>query len=53
MGRRDAMRVAEGKKGLGLLAIKMMARTVVRRRKKSLLSDPESELRPGMEKEKD
>ena len=43
------MRVDEGRNGWNLLAIKTKARVVVRRGKKSLLSDPGSELRLGRE----
>ena len=45
------MQIDEGRKGSSLLAIKIKARTVVGRGKKSLFSDLGSELRLGMERE--
>ena len=47
------MRVDEGRNSWSLLAIKMKARTVVRRREHSLLGDPGFELGLGREKEKE
>ena len=48
LGRRNSMRVDEGRKGWSLLAINMKARTAaVDRGEKSLPSDPGSELHLG------
>ena len=52
VGRRNSMRVDEGRKGWSLLAIKMKARTIVGRGEKSLLGGPGSELHLEREKEK-
>ena len=50
-GKNNSMQIDEGRKGSSLLAIKIKARTVVGRGKKSLFSDLGSELRLGMERE--
>ena len=52
VGRRNSMRVEKGRNSWSPLAVKLKARTIgVGRGKKSLLSDPESELCLGRDKE--